>query len=108
MDLLRWERRLTNVLICVDSQAAILAATGNKPEPGHYILDRQQEALTKKHDHMAMLMRWTPGHRDIAGNEGADEAARKATHHQTTDCPNSFGNGCHIPNRRHDKLSMRS
>ena len=79
MELLRWER---GVLICVDSQAAILAATGNKPEPGHYILDwfhRQQEALTKKHDHMAMLMRWAPGHHDIEGNEAADEAVKGDT-----------------------------
>ena len=43
-----------------------------------------QEALTKKHDHMAMLVRWTPGHRDIAGNEAADEAARKATEGDTS------------------------
>ena len=28
---------------------------------------------------MAMTIRWTPGHRDIAGNEAADAAARSAT-----------------------------
>ena len=33
---------------------------------------------------MAILIRWTPGHRDIAGNEAADEAAQKATEGNTT------------------------
>ena len=71
-------------LICVDSRAAILAATGNKPElqAGYYILDwfhRQQEAL------ISNMITWQcscDGH--IAGNEAADEAARTATESDTT------------------------
>src|SRR6266446_3455776 len=50
MELIRQEREVTEVSICVDNQAAILTAAGNKPHPGHYILDefhRQQHALTK-------------------------------------------------------------
>jgi len=82
MELIRQEREVTEVSICVDNQAAILTAAGNKPHPGHYILDefhRQHRALTKRHHRMAILIRWTPGHCDILGNQAADEAARKAT-----------------------------
>ena len=32
----------------------------------------------------AILIRWTPGHHDIVGNEAADEAAQKATEGNTT------------------------
>jgi len=71
----------------VDSQAAITAAASNKRGPGHHILDefhRQQASLVGKHQIMAMLIRWTPGHRDITGNEAADMAARKATEGDTS------------------------
>jgi len=87
MELLRRERDVEEVSICVDSQAAIMAAASNKRGPGHHILDefhRQQASLVGKHQNMAMLIRWTPGHRDITGNEAADMAARKATEGDTS------------------------
>jgi ribonuclease HI len=72
LELLRGERDVTEVLICVDSQAAVRAAVGNRPGPGHYILDefhRLQQELTDVHSNMAMTIQWTPGHRDIIGND---------------------------------------
>jgi len=87
MKLLQREMGVTEVLLCVDSQAAILAAAGNNSRPGHHILDKfhcQQWALSKLHNNMAILIRWTPGHCDIVGNEAADKAAQKATEGDTT------------------------
>src|SRR6266446_3075792 len=78
---------MEEVSICVDSQAAIMAAANNKRGPGHHILDefhRQHTLLTSKHQNMAVLIRWTPGHRDITGNEAADTAAQKATEGDTS------------------------
>jgi len=65
MELLQQERELSEVSICVDSQAAILAAASNKSQPGHHILDefhRQQHVMINQHQHMAILICWTPGH----------------------------------------------
>lgn len=90
MELLRREGNVKEVSVCVDSQAAIRAAVGNKPGPGHYILDefhRQQQELTDLHGNMAMTIRWTPGYRDIAGNEAADDAAT---------CKKDIGGRCNI------------
>ena len=86
MELLWLEKGVREVSFCVDSQAAIFAATGNKSTLGHYILDEfhGQQALTRIHNNMVILMWWTPGHRDIAGNETADEAAWKAAEGDTT------------------------
>jgi ribonuclease HI len=81
LELLRREEDVAEVSVCVDSQAAIRAAVGNKSGPGHYILDefhRQQQELADLHGNMAMTVRWTPGHRNVTGNEAADDAARRA------------------------------
>jgi len=87
MELLQQERNVVEVSICINSQAAIRAVMGNRTGPGHYILDEfhhQQKELADAQDRMAILVRWTPGHWEITGNEAADEAARRATEGDTT------------------------
>ena len=65
----------------VDNQSAIIATGSIKPMPSHYIWDalhRQLRDTVKTHPGMDLLVKWTPGHADIEGNEKADEEAKKA------------------------------
>jgi ribonuclease HI len=65
----------------VDSQVAIVAMGSIKPAPSHYIWDAFHNQLcstAQAHEDMDLLVRWTPGHVDIEGNERADEEAKKA------------------------------
>jgi ribonuclease HI len=83
MELLREERDEVGgmVPLCVDSQAAIAATSKIKPAPSHYIWDafhRHLRAATGAHPNMDLLLRWTPGHMDIEGNELADFHAKSA------------------------------
>ena len=53
-----------------------------KPTPSHYIWDilHQRVVMTyNKHKKLDLLVKWTPGHMGIIGNERADEEAKKAT-----------------------------
>ena len=83
MELLREERGMVDgmVPLGVDSQAAIAATGKIKPAPSHYIWDafhRHLRGATKAHPGMDLLVRWTPGHVDIEGNEMADFHAKSA------------------------------
>ncbi|KAJ6619907.1 hypothetical protein B0H10DRAFT_1628135, partial [Mycena sp. CBHHK59/15] len=52
-----------------------------RPTPSHYIWDaihRHAAAVQRKHPGARITIRWTPGHRDVPGNERADEEAKKA------------------------------
>ena len=65
----------------VDNHSAIIATGSIKPMPSHYIWDalhKQLRATAKIHPGMDLLVKWTPGHADIEGNERADEEAKKA------------------------------
>ena len=67
--------------ICIDSQAAIRATISTRPVPGHYFMDALHAdlaVLRRRHRHLQLLVRWVPGHVDVAGNEAADKAARAA------------------------------
>ncbi|KAG1765679.1 hypothetical protein EDD22DRAFT_738844, partial [Suillus occidentalis] len=55
----------------VDNQVAILATTAFQSRPGHHLVDTF-------HDDLKLVIRWSPGHKGIPGNEAADEEAKKA------------------------------
>jgi ribonuclease HI len=83
VDLLREEGEDISgmVPLGVDSQAAIAATGKIKPAPSHYIWDafhRHLRGANKAHPDMDLLVRWTPGHTDIEGNEMADFHAKSA------------------------------
>jgi hypothetical protein len=67
-------------MFCVDSQAAIRAIQLTKPKPGHYIfnmLHKSLEGVRNQHLGIKIMVRWTPGHEGIEGNERADEEAKR-------------------------------
>lgn len=69
------------VLLGIDNMAAISATHTIKPSPSHYIWDifhRRVAMLYNKHKGLDVLIKWTPGHRGMAGNKKADEEAKKA------------------------------
>jgi len=87
LELMKQQRNIRNVNMYIDSQAVIQAATSNKPAPGHYLLDevhKQYCIVRKMHGNMDMIVRWSPGHSGIPGNEAADKAAREAAEGNTT------------------------
>ena len=82
MELIREEEEAQGMIpLGVDNQAAITATRSIKPAPSHYIWDafhRHLRGASRKHPHMDLLVRWTPGHAEIEGNEMADFEAKSA------------------------------
>jgi len=75
-------RTLQRVSIYVDNEAAIRAMQMRRPGPSHYIWDAIQdefEALRKEHPGVEVTIRWIPAHKDVHGNERADQEAKRAT-----------------------------
>ncbi|KAJ7168400.1 hypothetical protein C8R43DRAFT_876845, partial [Mycena crocata] len=69
------------VTVVVDSQPAVRATRTALSSPSHWIWDQWQlrwEALLERHPRIELTVRWAPGHRDIPGNERADEEAKLA------------------------------
>ena len=82
LELIREEEDARGMIpLGVDNQAAITATRSIKPAPSHYIWDAFHKHLrgaNQAHPHMDLLIRWTPGHVDIEGNEMADSEAKSA------------------------------
>jgi hypothetical protein len=82
LELIREERHANGTIpMGVDNTSAITATHSIKPGPGHYLWDlfhRRLQMVTDKHQDMDLLVRWTPGHIDIKGNEEADKEAKAA------------------------------
>ena len=71
----------SNVYLFTDNQAAIQAIESPKQQSGQYIIksildriDKIYEAKPTSNIHI----KWVPGHKDIEGNEQADQAAKTA------------------------------
>ncbi|KAJ7121311.1 hypothetical protein C8R43DRAFT_827218, partial [Mycena crocata] len=84
------------VTVVVDSQPAARATRTALSTPSHWIWDewqRRWEALMETHPEIEVTVRWAPGHRDIPGNERADEEAKKASQlgsSEARDIPRAF------------------
>ena len=69
--------------IFVDNQAAILAGERPTSKPGHYLSTKFREIVQELHERRNLSkndisLRWIVGHRNIKGNEKADEEAKRA------------------------------
>ena len=82
LELIREEEVAEGMIpIGIDNTAAISATHAIKPSPSHYIWDilhRRVAMVCNKHKRLDILVKWTPGHMGIEGNERADEEAKKA------------------------------
>lgn len=82
LKLLRKEAKVMGtVTLGVDCQEAIAATRLPKSAPWKYPWDdfhRELDLLTRQHQKMTLLARWTPGHVGISGNCMADKEAKKA------------------------------
>jgi len=81
MELIRKETNARKVSIGIDNQSGITAVISIRPTPSHYIWDlfhRRLHVASLKHINLEILIRWTPGHIGIEGNEAADKEAKCA------------------------------
>jgi ribonuclease HI len=65
----------------VDNQAAIRATKAFNSQPGHHLMDTFHDSLREiipDNNGKRLVVRWTPGHVGIPGNEKADERAKRA------------------------------
>ena len=67
------------ILMGVNNTLAITAMHSIKLGPGQYLWDlfhRWLQMVADRHQDMDLLVRWTPRHIDIKGNEEADKEAK--------------------------------
>jgi hypothetical protein len=85
LELIMEEQHATGMIpMEVNNTAAIIATHSIRPGPGHYLWDlfhQWLQMVANKHQDMDLLVRWTPGHIDIEGNEEVDKKAKAAAKH---------------------------
>ena len=81
MKLMEREWGIRSAIFYVDNRAAILATQLTKPASGHHIFDTLHNYIGKilnENIDLQISIKWIPGHKGVAGNEKADELAKKA------------------------------
>ena len=81
-----------NVYVFTDNQSAIQAIDTPKHQSGQYIIKEILDTIDKIHELAPTCnihIEWVPGHKNIEGNEQADQAAKAAATPSTTS-PNTI------------------
>ena len=81
LELIRQESNVTSVSMAADNIGAVQRLATARATPTQYIWEifRKWWAMTKgRHKHIALTVRWVPGHEGIPGNEEADRVAKLA------------------------------
>ena len=76
----------TNVYIFTDNQSAIQAIDSPKRQSGQYIIKEILDVIDRIHEAKPVStihIEWVPGHKNIEGNERADQAAKAAAASRT-------------------------
>ena len=79
--LMEREWGIRSAIFYIDNRAAILATRLTKPSPGHHIFDTFHSHINNiidKNHNLKITLKWIPGHKEVEGNEQADEQAKKA------------------------------
>jgi len=80
-ELLCSELVVDTAMLGADSQAALRALGGAEGVSGWHLVDRfhkEMGSMWRRHAGADIGLRWTPGHVGLAGNERADEEAKRA------------------------------
>jgi ribonuclease HI len=73
------EGRHQKLLIFVDNQGVILRTTEpDNPKPGQWLFNQIDSVISELPSSLDVTFVWCPGHRDILGNELADQLAKDA------------------------------
>ena len=77
----------SNVYVFTDNQSTIQTIQSPKQQSGQYIIKLILDIIDKIHEAKPACnihIEWVPGHKDIKGNEQADQAAKTAATPSTT------------------------
>src|SRR5436190_9676439 len=79
-----------NVYVFTDNQSTIQAVDSPKRQSGQYIIKEILDIIDRIHKvkpACTIHMEWVPGHKNVEGNEQADQAAKAAATSSTTPPP---------------------
>ena len=81
LELLRRERGVRRVSIAADNVGSIIRSVTAKAKPMQYVWElfrRRWGMIRRQFKHIALTIRWVPGHEGVEGNEEADRLAKMA------------------------------
>src|SRR5882724_6449082 len=79
VELIKSERQIRTPTLGINSQATLHAIRNRRATLGQYLVESfhaQIEAVQCKHPGIEIMLRWTPGHMGITGNERVDREAK--------------------------------